>query len=165
MYFGVTPWDDINVKLLKEWWETGYTASQISAKLAELGYSITRNAVIGKASRMSFKQPPRGTSPKPPRQRPRKRVLLPPTDPRVKVYSRKKTQLPTEIKTNILDPNNPGISIMELTSETCHAVVKDGTPTELARYCGVKVETNKSWCPAHCELYYAPPSEQRRRYR
>jgi hypothetical protein len=163
VYYGDTPWNERTISHLKLWWEQGLTATEISIKFSEMEYSITRNAVIGKAHRMSFKQPPRGISPKAPRQRPRKRIILPPADPRAKVWSSKKTKLPTIIQTNILDMDNPGISIMELRDDTCHAIVRDGTFNALATYCGVKTEDKSSYCPAHAELFYQPPQERSRR--
>jgi len=109
---------------------------------------------------MSFKQPPRGKSPKAPRSQPRKRIVVPPSHPHAQTYAKKKTKLPTEIKTILLDPANPGISIMELDRSKCAAIVRDGTSTTLATYCGLDVEAGKSFCPAHCEMFYVPPKER-----
>jgi hypothetical protein len=162
VFYGMTPWNHGTISLLKEWWESGLTATEISAKFFIMGKAITRNAVIGKANRMSYKQPPRDQSPKAPRQQPRKRIIVPPSHPRVQNYVRRKpkTKLPTEIATLILDPNNPGISIMELDGTKCRAIVRDGTLNTLATYCGVPVAHGKSFCAAHCALYYVAPYER-----
>ena len=160
IYHGVTPWNEQTTSYLKSWWESGLSAFQISEKFDGIGYSITRNAVIGKAYRMNYKQPPRAHSPQAPRERPRKRIILPPADPRAKIWSNKKTKLPTIIQTNILDPTNPGISIMELKEDTCRAIVRDGTYNSLATYCGVRTEEKGSYCLAHAEIFYRPPNER-----
>lgn len=143
-----SPWDDESTIFAKERWEQGDTATEIASELHLKGYKITRNAVIGKMHRMNIKQPPRAKSPKPPRNQPRKRTLIPPTDPRAK------TKLPTIIKTKILNPNNPGISIMELDNTTCRAIVRDGTPNALATYCGEDVKPGKSYCEPHCQIFF-----------
>jgi hypothetical protein len=155
-YNGITPWNEQSTLYLKNRWEAGAVASLIARELKEQGYSITRNAVIGKAHRMNYKQPPRGMSPKAPRNKPRKRIIVPATDPRAQTYAIKKmrTRLPTAIATKILDPNNPGISIMELTSTTCRAIVVDGTYNTLATYCGETVKEGKAYCEPHCQLFF-----------
>lgn len=156
-YYGVTPWNDTTVGILKELWEQGQTATEISIKFGYMGYSITRNAVIGKTHRMSFKQPPRGNSPKAPRSQPRKRIVVPPSHPHASKYVKRGTKLPTAIKTIRLDPDNPGISIMELDRNKCAAIVRDGTTNTLATYCGLAVEEGKSFCPSHCAMFYVEP--------
>jgi len=156
-----SPWDEGSMELLTRWWELGRTAKEITDKLVELGYSITRNAVIGKANRMNIKQPPRDFSPKDKKNKPRKRIIVPATDPRAKIWGRKKTVLPTFIETKKLDPNNPGIPITELTDGKCKAIVRDGTFNSLATYCGEPVD-RRSFCAGHAEIYYQPPMLRRR---
>lgn len=154
-----TPWNDDNTLYAKNRWEQGASAYIIAEELRYKGYKITRNAVIGKMHRMNIKQPKRANSPKPPREQPRKRILFAPADPRSVAISgaKKKTKLPTIIQTKILDPNNPGISIMELGPDTCRAIVRDGTATTLATYCGEPVAAGKAYCEPHCQLYFDPP--------
>lgn len=162
-YAGTTPWNEENISILKRMWEGGETATNITNCLRGLGYEITRNAVIGKSHRMNFKQPPRGKSPKAVKNQPRKRIVVPPADPRAKLWTKSKTKLPTKIETKLLDPDNPGISIIELTAFTCRAIVRDGSFNKLATYCGDTVETGKSYCPAHAALFYQPPNTYRLR--
>src|SRR3981189_2177586 len=167
-FYGKTPWNDENVSTLTSMWESGKTSTEISCRLRSEGYSITRNAVIGKAFRMNIKQPPRGNSPKARQSQPRKLIVIPathPAAPRFFPKSAKKTKLPTHIATRTLDPDNPGIQIVELTNETCHAIVKDGNRYNLATYCGNPVEEgpNKSFCPAHAAIYYRAPEHRVRR--
>ncbi len=53
----VNAWTQENVSLLKEWWEGGLSSGAIEKKFQELGYPITRNAVIGKVHRLKIKPP------------------------------------------------------------------------------------------------------------
>lgn len=161
---GETPWNEESIRILKEQWELGAIARDIADRLRKEGYNVTRNSVIGKAHRMNFKQPPRGMSPKEKRNQPRKRIVVPPSDPRAPVYAKKKvkTKLPTLVQTKLLDPNNPGISIMDLTATTCRAIVRDGTINSLATYCGETVKPGASYCEPHCALYF---DETRTRFR
>src|SRR5882762_4626534 len=168
-FYGTTPWNDDNVKTLTDMWENGKTSTEIACRLRSEGYAITRNAVIGKAFRMNIKQPPRDNSPKARQSQPRKRIVVPATHPAAPRWglfakSAKKTKLPTHIATRTLDPNNPGIQIVELTSQTCHVIVRDGNRYNLATYCGNAVEgPNKSFCAAHAAIYYRAPEHRVRR--
>src|SRR6266567_1765942 len=100
-FYGKTPWNDENVKILRDMWEAGQTARNIEFELRSLGYPITRNAVIGKVHRMNIKQPPRNISPKEKQNQPRKRIVVPATHPRAQDWKAKlpKTKLPTRIET------------------------------------------------------------------
>src|SRR5882724_12245706 len=105
-FYGKTPWSAENCKVLKEMWEHGNTALEISYEFVRLGYAITRNAVIGKAHRMNIKQPPREISPKAKQNQPRKRIVVPATHvcaPKWKAPKKKVTKLPTYIPTRTLD--------------------------------------------------------------
>lgn len=157
-----SPWNEESMKILKEMWELGKTSYEISTKLMSIGYSITRNAVIGKANRMNVKQPPRGASPKALKNQPRKRIIVPATHTYAQTWAKRKTKLPTKIDTKQLDPNNPGIPLIALSATACHAIVRDGNRHKLATYCGEPVQPGKSFCPGHCAIYYQPPHERRR---
>jgi hypothetical protein len=51
-------WTRDNCERLRHWWEEdGLPASQVSAKFGQIGYNITRNAVIGKVYRMGLVEP------------------------------------------------------------------------------------------------------------
>jgi hypothetical protein len=168
-YYGKSPWDEQAVLVMKYMWETGQTATEIALALGELGYSISRNSVMGKVFRMNIKQPPKAVSPKAKRNQPRKRIIVPATSPlalrfaKKPLSKKKETKLPTFIPTRTLDPNNPGIQIIELTSEKCHAIIKDGNRFQLATYCGNPTELGKSFCSAHAAIYYRAPDHRVRR--
>ena len=159
-FFGSTPWTEENFQFAATEWGLGTLAGNIAAELQRRGYSITRNAVIGKMHRMNVKQPPRGKSPKAPKSQPRKRIVVPATHKNALawgVHRRSRVvKLPTLIDSsiNVLDPNNPGISITALTPDSCRAIVRDGTFYSLATYCGENVTPGKSYCAAHCRLYF-----------
>ena len=160
---GIKVWNEEALLVLKVLWEAGATGGDVANELGLRGYYFTRNAVIGKANRMSFKQPPRGNSPKAPKNQPRKRVLIPATDPRAKIYARK-TKLPTFIQTKALDPDNPGVSLMELKFGGCKAVIGKSPVSKLATYCNDDCETGKSFCPGHAAIYYRAPEPRKHRY-
>lgn len=167
----ITPWTEDRVSLLTKLWEEGLTANQI---VARFNGAVSRNAIIGKVHRLGIKQPPRHVSPKEPRNKPRKRVLVPPTHqhainwglaPRWSVSSH--TTRSTIKNTSILHSDFPpipkpiGIDIMKLNGDTCRAVIgreKSG----LASYCGDRVMIGKSFCPGHCAMYYQPPVPRKR---
>lgn len=162
-YFGQTPWDDRAIKILTNLWEAGWTATNIANELGGYGYSVTRNAVIGKVHRMGIKQPPRDISPKALRNQPRKRVIVPPDHAKADAWRRKvPTKKATQVQTQAfkqLDPTNPGISIMALNDQKCHAIVGRDAKG-LATYCGEQVQqdrVDRSFCPAHYALYYTAP--------
>lgn len=163
---------------LKEMWERGQTAAVIAQFINEKAGEplFTRNSVIGKAHRMGYFQPPKGISPKAPRNRPRKRILVPPKERKNvswAVKTAKKTKVPAVIETDartgktfirlsaqpVLDPTNKGIGIRALTSMTCRAIVGTGDDG-LATYCGEPVD-RRSFCAGHCALYFAPPDTKR----
>ncbi len=148
-----TPWNEERIQVLTELWEQGFTAKQIAERL---GGVISRNAVIGKATRLGIKQPPRHLSPKAPRNRPRKKVLVPATH-RQAINWGVTTVRSTNKQTATQDvaPKPRCIDIMELNGDTCRAVVGRNTKG-LATYCGDRVMIGKSFCPGHCAQYYQP---------
>jgi hypothetical protein len=162
---GLKVWNEEALYVLKCSWERGHTGGDISNELGVLGYCFTRNAVIGKANRMGIKQPPRGEhSPKAPKSQPRKRIVVPATDPRAKTWTKKKSKLPTFIQTNALDPHNPGVSLMELKFGGCKAVIGRSHVSKLATYCNEDCDMGKSFCPGHALLYYRAPEPRKHRY-
>lgn len=156
-----TPWIPETIHLLRERWEVGVLASEIATELNNLfkHHRFTKNAVIGKAHRMDFKQPPKVYSPKPPRNRPRKRILM----PRSYVPWAQPTLQDTEVATEVIvvRENNHGIGIMSLTQTTCRAIIGRGED-DLALYCGDHTYGAKSFCAGHCALYYQVPEARKR---
>ena len=151
------------LNILKEMWEGGSTATEISAAT---GGEFSRNAVIGKAHRMGFKQPPKGISPKAPRNQPRKRVLVG-AAVRNTVSWAVRTIRPARVETRVrpsvavLDPKRVGIGIMALTATSCRAIIGNGSDG-LALYCGDKIDRH-SFCAGHCAMYFQPMEVRRKR--
>ena len=51
-----TVWTTANCEKLRNWWEVdGKTAPEIMAELGQLGYRVTKNAIIGKVNRMKLR--------------------------------------------------------------------------------------------------------------
>lgn len=135
-------WDEETTNLLKEMWSQGHSGKQIGNVLG-----TTRSAVIAKKTRLRLPERPQDRSiarhnaairPKLPYQRPMIRLPKLPVAPVPEVKEDK-----------------PGITILELNSTTCRAVIGTGADG-LARYCGDKTEG--SFCDGHHAKYYIPGS-------
>lgn len=124
-------WTTERELLLRQLWADGQPASQIAGAIGQ-----TRNSIIGKAHRLGL---PRREKPKSMfKQNPRKKHGDPKAKPPVPVG-----------RPGPVSREKPGISILELNSNSCRQVIgvgKDG----LARYCGKQVKPTK-WC---CEDHY-----------
>ena len=54
-----------------------------------------------------------------------------------------------------VDDDKPGITIMDLNSNTCRQVIGVGDD-KLARYCGDKTKSGSWCCPGHHAINYQP---------
>lgn len=142
-------WTPERLEFAKEKWLLGWTATQIAR---ELGEGISRNAVIGKIHRLGIKRDGelaekiRYHHADPERGKRRRALKLMKKEPVVSV---------------IMPPpaNNDGITIMELKVSSCRAIIGLGFD-KMARYCGMKSDNGKSFCPWHYSLYYHPPERR-----
>lgn len=125
---------------LRELFALGLSASQIAAQLG----GVTRNAVIGKQNRLGLSRGgfigPRLPRPK----RPRK-----PSPSRWHLYNRERPKAPPKpVPVVVVQPEWRGISLFELTNETCRF------PSHEAPffYCGVPEAdcgNGRPYCPYH----------------
>lgn len=60
-------WEPARIDILRKLWVQGYTASAIAKTLADKGYRVSRNAVIGKVHRMGLERDGTKKPPKMPR--------------------------------------------------------------------------------------------------
>jgi len=139
-------WTDTNMELLKKLWIEGVSAGAIGKLIG-----VSRNAVIGKKSRMGLEKRPQdklraGRKPKPAKK--------PFIFKKGGTYS-----IPPEViaPEPMTDAENPGITINELKwnsgPSNCRAIISRDETGE-PRYCGQHNEPNQSFCLAHCRKYF-----------
>jgi len=156
-------WTTEKLTYLRDNWATR-TGKEIGDQLG-----CSRSAVIGKAHREGLSTPPDklrtsfmagGSKREGP---PRKRVLNPKTvvAPKWRLRQQAIARADTEIRGFIVDDNRVGISIMQLTSKTCKAVLNGLDAKGLATYCGYPAEPEGSFCETHAAIYYLPPGQRR----
>lgn len=144
-------WKDEDVEKLKELWERGLSGSLIGNELGK-----TRNAVIGKANRLGLTSRAlpcgHGGTPKGVRSGP---LSIKIDKPNIAMVVRRNPKVtpPKFFTERDLLSRKPPISIMELTSTTCHAPVGRG-PDGLVTYCGDMTFSGKPFCEGHCAIFY-----------
>ena len=134
-------WTDEAVAALRAMLDMGQSRGEVALAFSETyGVPISRNAVIGKATRLGIKAPPRAPKPpKPPSLRPRG-----PYNPKAK----SPTPLPP--------PERMGwraIGIMELQNNTCRWMTGEGA------YCGdptTDLLGGRPYCAYHHAIAYRP---------
>ena len=145
-------WTDEKVEKLKELWTKGHTASQIAEVLGD----TTRNAVIGKAHRLSLEA--RATSRKTTSKVATKnREHIVKTDVKISKLGRK-----AKFKALLLDKSfeqeNPK-KLEELTDETCRWPIGH-PPEENFYFCGRTSLKEFSYCKLHLLYAYQPKGKK-----
>lgn len=152
-------WPDARVELLKRLWAEGYSASQIAREIG----SITRNAVIGKVSRLKL------TGRKTPNwqlseaeKTARRQIKL------AKHAARERQRRNADpVKLRIRGPSKEAlppvvpwlgslnIPLLDLQPDQCHYSSSEASPY---LFCGRPTIPNQSWC-SHCsKIVHAPPT-------
>ena len=164
-------WTDERVELLSKLWLDGRSASQIAA---ELGASITRNAVIGKVHRLGLAGRPKPAAPL--AARPKPRLVSRSADERGSgepLYTAVVTPLPVAAKTyvapvqqspkaEVVIPFSERVTIMDLRESSCRWPMGDPTSAEF-RFCGVRTGPSSGpYCAAHSLMAFQPAPERRR---
>ena len=148
-------WTAERIELLKNRFEAGLSCSQIAQDIG-----VSRNAVIGKISRLSLSRPKcaggryleRRIAPKVERQR----VF---STPRIVRGLHAKPQPPAE-ETPI--PDGQRCSLLEAREEQCRwPIGKPGAENFL--FCGNKTVEGLSYCAGHARVAYQPEPASRRR--
>lgn len=149
-----TSWTDDRVAALKHHAAAGLSASRIAAEMG-----VTRNAVIGKLSRMGAQL--KGTK-KPPPQPVR---VMKPQPARVKIRPGANTSTSKEVErleaTEIIDlpPDTSAFActIADLGADMCRYPLSE--PTAEMRYCGAPARG--SWCARHHRIVWNPVTRRR----
>ena len=137
-------WTDEKVEKLRELWKKGHTASQIANALGD----TTRNAVIGKAHRLSLEARAPSKSPGNTISRGEKSAKRGPAP------TSRKAKFQSILLDKNFEPENPK-SLENLTDETCKWPI--GHPNEEKFYfCGRKPEGEFPYCKLHVLYAFQP---------
>jgi GcrA cell cycle regulator len=150
MYAG-SNWTDERVNLLKKLWDERKSCSQI----AEIIGGVTRNAVIGKVSRLGL--PMRGgpggsgavRKPKPPRIE---------REPKIKLAPLPKSLMPNFVP--FAESRN--LTILEIGAGECRYPTTQDSPF---LFCGHQQQSESSYCGFHHRLAYQPMQEPKKKER
>ena len=145
-------WTEERVKKLKELWGKGSTASQIAEII---GGGISRNAVIGKAHRLSLSEKTNNSSIAGRVSSKRKNEKFEKT----KIRGQRKKFRSLLIEKNFEPARN--LTLEELTEDTCKYMDHNVHPNEPnATFCGRKTVSNPkqkfSYCPLHLMIIFQP---------
>ena len=146
-------WTDERVALLKKLWADGYSCSQCATRIG----GITRNAVIGKVSRL--KLAPRTTTSRNPAAKRRPRSL---NHPR---WVRRESLVP--IATEPLPPRHetdiPRIAFVSLEDTHCKfPCLPDVAGPFVKQFCGQPRVEGLPYCTVHAQRCYTPPQARNR---
>ena len=142
-------WTEEKIEKLKELWGKGNTASQI----AEIIGGVSRNAVIGKAHRMSLSAKIK-----------HRKLNYNPKNNNEQVFEENKFKRSRKqkFKSLLLDKNfepAKNLNLEELTEDTCKYM--EGHPNEkTASFCGRKTIEKFSYCPLHLMMVYQPKGKR-----
>ena len=149
-------WTEERVKKLKELWGKGSTANQIAEII---GGGVSRNAVIGKAHRLSLSAKTNNTIIAGGISSKRNNEKFEKT----KIRGQRKKFRSLLIEKNFEPARN--LKLEELTEETCKYMDHDMHPNEPnATFCGRKTVSNSkqkfSYCPLHLMIIYQPKGKK-----
>jgi GcrA cell cycle regulator len=148
---GIANWTEDRIAKLKELWKKGLTTKRIAE---ELGH-ITRNAVIGKATRLGLAGTRRSGPQKQGRPisvKPAGRVV----GSQVQAINRRKKPVPA-ITEEAFTPRTVDLpsnrkTILELKALECRWPDEDRNEAGQHTFCGCVTADASSYCPAHAEL-------------
>ena len=147
MFENSPTWTAARIELLKSRFEAGLTCREIAQELG-----VSRNAVIGKVSRL--KLPPRGRG----RRRlertdgPRNPHRSVPGQRRILIALRAAAQPPAE---DVPIHNGHCCSLLELTKEKCRWPIDNPGAVDV-RFCGNKPVEGLPYCAGHARIAYRP---------
>lgn len=164
-------WNEDRIEALRKLWADGLSANQIAT---ELGNGITRNAVIGKVSRLglsgSIKRKP-GVKPPPP---PKAAKVLEARARRSDAAAAPKPTLPRQLPRTSIAPipiaqpareipppdEAKRVTILELRESMCKWPMGDPQAPEF-RYCGADAPIGEGpYCKFHHRVAYQPPRDR-----
>lgn len=127
--------------ILERLWKEGLSASQIARKM---GQGISRNAVIGKVTRMGL-----ASTARPAKVYKRRKHLTITRTPAKRVAAKKPKPKPLPPQPK---PVTGGIPFEDLTNTTCKWPITDSLPH---RFCGCKCAPDKPYCDEHAKHAYS----------
>ena len=143
-------WTEEKIEKLKELWGKGNTASQI----AEIIGGVSRNAVIGKAHRMSLSA----------KIKHRKINYSNQVNENSLEGLPRKRSRKSKFRSLVLEKNfepAKNLSLEELTEYTCKYMDHDKHPNETdATFCGRKTVEKFSYCPLHLIVVFQPKGKR-----
>jgi len=143
-------WTEEKIEKLKELWGKGNTASQI----AEIIGGVSRNAVIGKAHRMSLSA----------KIKHRKINYSNQVNENSLEGLPRKRSRKSKFRSLVLEKNfepAKNLSLEELTEHTCKYMDHDKHPNEPnATFCGRKTVEKFSYCPLHLMIVFQPKGKK-----
>ncbi len=160
-------WTDERIEILRNLWDRGMSASQISE---QLGGNITRNAVIGKAHRLGLKSRPSPvkaeSSRKAPPQAAVPKVVAPPVaavpappPQAIPAPSFERLPMVPPMPSPAPVPRRPRvegekvITLLDLSDKICKWPI--GHPDEEDfHFCGSPVNPGTPYCAEHCAVAY-----------
>jgi GcrA cell cycle regulator len=149
-------WTPERLELLKNRFEAGLSCREIACDIG-----VTRNAVIGKLSRLNLKRENDGDTRRPPRKDAAAK------GPRGKAVPRLQYQMlralyaePEPLGDDAPIHNEHTCSLMELSAEKCRWPISNPGAEDFC-FCGNTPIDGLPYCPGHTRLAYRPGSRQR----
>jgi len=148
-------WTPERLELLKSHFEAGLSCRQIAGDIG-----VSRNAVIGKLSRLNLKRKNSGDAPRPERKRPAK-GSRPKSLPRLQyqmlraLYAEPRPEIEEEAI-----HNEHRCSLLELSKERCRWPISTPGAVDFC-FCGNTPLEGLPYCAGHTRLAYRPGSRQR----
>ena len=144
------PWDENNVKKLRDLWDQGLPTAQIGKLLG-----FTKNAVVGKAHRIGLERRPspiRRTAVKPDRKKARSPVM-----PKLNFES-KEENIPLKQESLSFQPVVKNLFVK---SDKRGCEWPQGHPDEMDfHFCGKERFEDKPYCLDHCAIAYVVPEKE-----
>jgi GcrA cell cycle regulator len=147
-------WTDERVELLKSRFAAGLTCREIAGDIG-----VSRNAVIGKLSRLNLTREKSGDAPRPaPRDAPKGRRRG--SVPRLQYQLLQAVYAEPPAANEEPIANGHCCSLLELSEERCRWPISTPGAADF-RFCGNTPVEGLPYCPGHSRLAYRPGSRQR----
>ena len=157
-------WTDERIGLLKRMWKEGKSAAEIAKTL---GKGVTRNAVIGKAHRMSLSGRPSPIKNPPPSKKDLlkkdvknlKKNAVPSAGALKNPQTLKEVEELKNIGKDVVPPGG-GVALVDLTERMCKWPIGDPREADFT-FCGRNIRIGTPYCPEHAAMAYQSSSRNR----
>jgi GcrA cell cycle regulator len=152
MFANIPTWTTERVELLKSHFEAGLSCREIAASIG-----VSRNAVIGKLSRLQLTRGPAGIEQRPPKiagERPRKSI------PRLQYQILRAVYENAHPLEEAPIASEHRCSLFELSKERCRWPISTPGAEDFC-FCGNTPVDGMPYCSGHTRLAYRPGSRQR----